>query len=85
MTVLDRPHRRYNQLTEEWVLVSPQRTKRPWQGQKEKVAATALPQYDANCYLCPGNKRADGKSNLDYKETLVFTAAARGGLVTKVC
>lgn len=73
MSIFSRPHRRFNPLTNEWVLVSPQRTARPWQGQEEKAAVTELPQYDKKCYLCPGNKRADGKTNPDYKDTFVFT------------
>lgn len=73
MIVFERPHRRYNQLTGEWVLVSPQRTERPWQGQEEDLAITKLPAYDAKCYLCPGNERAGGKRNPDYQDTFVFT------------
>lgn len=68
-----KPHRRYNPLTGEWVLVSPHRTQRPWQGQTEDLPATELPQYDPECYLCPGNKRAGGKINPDYRDTFVFT------------
>lgn len=49
----EHPHRRYNPLTEQWVLVSPHRAKRPWQGQREKVVEEQKPHYDANCYLCP--------------------------------
>lgn len=66
------PHRRYNPLINEWVLVSPHRSKRPWQGQNEKIADAALPQYDPSCYLCPGNVRANGMHNPDYKEAFVF-------------
>ena len=66
------PHRRFNPLTQEWVLVSPHRSQRPWQGQVESTPAeTSLP-YDPNCYLCPGNSRAGGVRNPDYKETFVF-------------
>lgn len=66
------PHRRYNPLTREWVLVSPHRTQRPWQGQVEKVPAEQKPQYDPKCYLCPGNERAGGVRNPDYRSTFFF-------------
>ncbi len=70
----DYPHRRYNLLTGEWVLVSPQRTKRPWQGQVEKAVPAARPAYDPSCYLCPGNERAGGAArNPEYSGTYVFT------------
>jgi UDPglucose--hexose-1-phosphate uridylyltransferase len=65
-------HRRYNLLTREWVSVSPHRTDRPWQGQVEKTDKVELPQYDPTCYLCPGNERAGGVRNPDYKRTFVF-------------
>ncbi|PWH19318.1 MAG: galactose-1-phosphate uridylyltransferase [Ardenticatenia bacterium] len=67
------PHRRYNALTGEWVLVSPQRTQRPWMGQVERVAEAGRPRYDPDCYLCPGNARAGGVRNPDYTGTFVFT------------
>jgi UDPglucose--hexose-1-phosphate uridylyltransferase len=67
------PHRRQNLLTGEWVLVSPQRTQRPWQGQVEREASTALPEFDPACYLCPGNERAGGERNPSYETTYVFT------------
>ncbi|MEP6913301.1 MAG: UDP-glucose--hexose-1-phosphate uridylyltransferase [bacterium] len=66
------PHRRYNPLTREWVLVSPQRTDRPWQGQVEETAPGIQPQYDPTCYLCPGNPRAGGVRNPAYTSTFVF-------------
>ncbi len=66
-------HRRYNILTGEWILVSPHRTKRPWQGKTEAKAAGQRPSYDPSCYLCPGNTRAGGHQNPDYKGTFVFT------------
>jgi UDPglucose--hexose-1-phosphate uridylyltransferase len=66
------PHRRYNPLTGEWLLVSPHRTKRPWQGQVEKVDAQTLPDYDPECYLCPGNLRAGNARNPDYTDTFIF-------------
>jgi UDPglucose--hexose-1-phosphate uridylyltransferase len=66
------PHRRYNPLTGEWVLVSPHRTQRPWQGQVEKTPPENLHPYDPNCYLCPGNSRAGGHRNPEYSSTFVF-------------
>ncbi|MBK8557254.1 MAG: UDP-glucose--hexose-1-phosphate uridylyltransferase [Lewinellaceae bacterium] len=67
------PHRRFNILTGEWVLVSPHRTKRPWQGKTEKLSNEQLPSYDPGCYLCPGNTRAGGYQNPQYTDTNVFT------------
>jgi UDPglucose--hexose-1-phosphate uridylyltransferase len=67
-----RPHRRFNLLTREWVLVSPHRTERPWLGQVEKSAAAHLASYDPQCYLCPGNARAGGVRNPEYESTFVF-------------
>jgi UDPglucose--hexose-1-phosphate uridylyltransferase len=61
-----------NPLTGEWVLVSPHRTERPWLGQLEAPAAEALPAHDPACYLCPGNPRAGGVRNPDYRSTFVF-------------
>src|SRR5437763_145302 len=66
------PHRRWNPLMQEWVLVSPHRTERPWQGQIEKPAAEQRPRYDPQCYLCPGNSRAGGHKNPEYTSTFVF-------------
>lgn len=66
------PHRRYNILTGEWILVSPHRTKRPWQGKTEKSIQEDRPRYDPDCYLCPGNTRSGGKINPEYKEPFVF-------------
>lgn len=66
------PHRRYNPLTREWVLVSPHRTARPWQGQVEEVSEQARVEYDPDCYLCPGNVRAEGARNPAYATTFVF-------------
>jgi UDPglucose--hexose-1-phosphate uridylyltransferase len=66
------PHRRFNPLTQEWVLVSPQRAQRPWQGQVEATPAEASVAFDANCYLCPGNARAGGVRNPQYEGTYVF-------------
>ncbi|WP_350287734.1 UDP-glucose--hexose-1-phosphate uridylyltransferase [uncultured Croceitalea sp.] len=68
----ERPHRRYNILTGEWILVSPHRTKRPWQGKTEKASTEKRPTYDPNCYLCPTNTRANGAKNEDYKSTFSF-------------
>ncbi|NBI42289.1 galactose-1-phosphate uridylyltransferase [[Haemophilus] felis] len=68
----EHPHRRYNPLTDQWVLVSPHRAKRPWQGQQEKIAEEIKPSHDPNCYLCPRNKRITGEQNPDYQKPYVF-------------
>ncbi|MCD6520484.1 MAG: UDP-glucose--hexose-1-phosphate uridylyltransferase [Anaerolineae bacterium] len=68
----EHPHRRFNPLTREWILVSPHRTKRPWLGQVEKPAPEKRPSYDPKCYLCPGNERAGGVRNPQYTGTFVF-------------
>lgn len=76
MTAFDEkehPHKRLNILTGEWILVSPHRTKRPWQGKTETAPPDNRPAYDAACYLCPGNKRADGNDNPAYTDAYVFT------------
>ena len=72
MSNYSQPHRRLNPLTNEWILVSPHRAKRPWQGQVETLSIESRPQYDDTCYLCPTNERAGGKINPDYSETFVF-------------
>ncbi|MEE9230097.1 MAG: UDP-glucose--hexose-1-phosphate uridylyltransferase [Acidobacteriota bacterium] len=68
----EQPHRRFNPLTGEWVLVSPQRARRPWQGKKEKPSRRHQPTYDPKCYLCPGNSRGGGIRNPKYTHTFVF-------------
>ncbi|MBI9101702.1 MAG: UDP-glucose--hexose-1-phosphate uridylyltransferase [Spirochaetales bacterium] len=72
MNLNENPHRRYNPLSGEWVKVSPHRTKRPWDGQVEDPVIDDLPAHDSGCYLCPGNTRAGGHKNPDYKETFIF-------------
>ena len=68
----EHPHRRFNALTGDWILVSPHRSKRPWQGQQEETAKEERPAYDPKCYLCPGNVRANGEHNPAYTQTFVF-------------
>ncbi|KAJ6125716.1 Galactose-1-phosphate uridylyltransferase [Penicillium sp. IBT 18751x] len=68
----DISHRRYNPLRGSHILVSPHRTKRPWQGAQESPSKTTLPDYDPKCYLCPGNQRAQGDTNPKYDSTFVF-------------
>ncbi len=72
MNLEDTPHRRYSPLTGEWILVSPHRTKRPWNGKIEALPATVMPKHDPSCNLCPGNPRAGGQINPDYHEPFVF-------------
>ena len=72
MKLTEDPHRRLNALTKEWVLVSPHRATRPWQGEVAKIQTAAEPRYDPNCYLCPGNARAGGVRNPQYESTFVF-------------
>ena len=66
------PHRRLNPLTGQWVLVSPQRTQRPWLGHREHATGDPRPAFDPKCYLCPGNTRANGEVNPTYPSTFVF-------------
>jgi len=66
------PHRRLNVLTNEWVLVSPHRATRPWQGEVAPAQSASEPTYDPTCYLCPGNTRAGGIRNPAYASTFVF-------------
>ncbi len=65
-------HTRLNILTGDWILVSPHRMKRPWQGKIEDLQQDEKPAYDPQCYLCPGNKRADGSINPDYQKPFSF-------------
>ncbi|MFY0714547.1 UDP-glucose--hexose-1-phosphate uridylyltransferase [Seonamhaeicola sp. NFXS20] len=69
----DFSHKRYNILTGEWVLVSPHRAKRPWQGQNEDISNKKRPTYDENCYLCAGNTRINGEVNPKYEDVFIFT------------
>lgn len=72
MTTAASPHRRFNALTGDWILVSPHRTKRPWQGKQEAASGANRPAYDPKCYLCPGNERMGGENNPAYENTFVF-------------
>ncbi|MHA7831655.1 MAG: UDP-glucose--hexose-1-phosphate uridylyltransferase [Flagellimonas sp.] len=71
-SMYSKPHRRFNILTGEWVLISPQRTQRPWQGKQEGQSKIVPASYDENCYLCPGNVRANGQHNPDYDDVYSF-------------
>jgi len=68
----DKPHRRYDPLSDKWVLLSPQRLLRPWQGE-EQEPEPAPPVHDPDCYLCPGNARVTGEDNPDYQGVHLFT------------
>ena len=68
----DYSHKRFNILTGEWVLVSPHRAKRPWQGQNEEISNEKRPTHDLNCYLCAGNTRVNGQENPKYEDVFVF-------------
>ncbi len=72
MKLTEDPHRRFNPLTNEWVLVSPHRATRPWQGEVAPLPTAKEPAYDPTCYLCPGNSRAGGVHNPAYTNTFVF-------------
>ncbi|WP_434036405.1 UDP-glucose--hexose-1-phosphate uridylyltransferase [Formosa sp. 4Alg 33] len=69
----DYSHKRFNILTGEWVLVSPHRAKRPWQGQNEEISKEIRPSHDPTCYLCAGNTRINGEINPNYEDVFVFT------------
>ena len=73
LNLSEHAHRRYNILTGEWILVSPHRTQRPWQGKRETKVAEERKAYDADCYLCPGNTRASGATNPHYETVQSFT------------
>ena len=73
LNIQNHTHKRYNILTGEWILVSPHRSKRPWQGQQEDDITSERSNYDKNCYLCAGNKRANGEINPNYNDVFVFT------------
>jgi UDPglucose--hexose-1-phosphate uridylyltransferase len=69
---LNKPHRRYNPLNDKWILISPQRSKRPWKGKVENDQTSTSESYDGSCYLCPGNKRVSGAINEKYEQCFIF-------------
>ena len=73
LPLLSQPHRRYNALSDEWLLVSAERTSRPWRGRRETPPVQSMVAYDPSCYLCPGNVRVNGEKNPNYESTFVFT------------
>ena len=72
VSTADLPHRRRNLLTGEWLLVSPHRARRPWQGEAAPSVVPRPQSHDPACHLCPGNTRATGEVNPDYPATFVF-------------
>ncbi|WP_295442736.1 UDP-glucose--hexose-1-phosphate uridylyltransferase [Sphingorhabdus sp. EL138] len=72
MSFHEQPHRRFNPLKDEWILVSPHRAKRPWQGQQDIPDTAVRPMHDPDCDLCAGNERAGGLRNPDYKNIFIF-------------
>lgn len=72
LNLTEHPHRRFNPLLREWVLVSAHRTERPWLGQVDPVQPVSTVAYDPTCYMCPGNTRAGGAKNSAYASTFVF-------------
>ncbi len=64
--------RRLNLLTGDWILVSPHRMRRPWQGAVSAPTASVGASYDPECYLCPGNTRSGGARNPKYPGAHVF-------------
>ena len=69
----DTSHRRFNPLTREWVLVSPHRTQRPWQGQIERAGAARRASLTIlNVISAPATGARTATSTRDYPQTLVF-------------
>lgn len=64
--------RRYDPLGKRWVIVSPQRVQRPWQGERDEQPVAALPEHESLCHLCPGSSRSTGQHNPDYRGVYVF-------------
>ena len=63
---------RWHPLREEWVIVAAHRQDRPWTGEIASPISKDVPDFDPDCYLCPGNRRVSGIRNPNYDQTFVF-------------
>ncbi|KAL5969229.1 Galactose-1-phosphate uridylyltransferase [Taenia solium] len=76
----DKSHRRYNPLTQEWVVVSPNRINRPWAGAVERTSSVSAGDPPSRAPegstkpnpLAPGSIRSSGAVNPFYESTFTF-------------